>query len=1196
MAEAASIVVAESTHVGSGIFSCAALLVISLLVVLLLRYFLPLRTTPAYLLAPIFLALALPASIILLVPIDLASSAGTNPSGPRGIWLPEERFFYSLRQNGRYQLYVFGSGAIGLVYFFIQSGVRLTSIKALVMALAYCWGLVLAIYLMGHGLVAVPRRFFHNASISGKLRRLQHKAPEIHDKLTDAIHDLEELELQVIHLRQRRGGTSREFQEWIDDLGDIIGLNNRSRELPNLSPQIEPSIPTVITVRYLAELTMRLKQARHKRLRFVDAWDRLVQDAANTQAILDSGASKRLEFSRAPPHASIWERYTLLTPYTRYVLYFHVLPINSYFLGLVHSLGSICVIWSELVKIGDPKLSLIGLTVVHHTSSDRGQISFGGQVMAAGWILYMCASALTSVSDAKVWGDRALVRRNTYGESACWYASQIAKLTVPLAYNFVTLLPPPIYRNTTFYNFLGRLINLTPLGTGFDHIFPMFILIPVLATLFNLYGKVENLLGFGMIENESMEDELVGGVGGWREGRDLIERELSGDSFVNGRFSILSRTDRIFPPPLTGAGGVVPSTAIKARNSVAVSTSASASRTAQSSRPLRPLPSTEDSIPEGESFLADFAHRVRNTFDTVDAPRWVKGMKRPKWMSIMDGDGEERENSSFSRVGVSEPGRQAFGGARPKEQKALERNDSPSTIQPTSRLEILRYRYHHGTNLGSIFVLEQWFSLSMFIDGAGSGSELDAVNASLRQSGLIATRQKWEDHWNTAVSDSDWDWLVNSAHCILNLFLMLLRGAPGKMVDSRAGTTIRLPIGYFNLGPAYCSGTPFDGQPALVYADAWAIIKTFVSKTQSHGIGVLIDLHALPGGANGSAHSGTPSSQAALWDNPANLALSQKCLMFIAELKDGVVGLELCNEAVTNAPGMYGWYDSVITAVGQFNPSLPIYIPDAWNLPSGISYTDSEGSLKTGSANPVIIDTHKYYCFSERDKQQSPQQIIARIAKELGELDGHDGSVVDHGATQVVVGEYSCVLDNQSRLIVDPSQRARLLSQFGQAQIKRWQQRSSECYFWTYKMDWMDGGEWGLSQHTKFSNITPPTYLTLREDQVRAKIADAWKSQNLARGDAQTAHNLYLDQRAPRIRMEHWRFGTGWDIGFSDALSFFETRVSGVLPGTGADKIGMLDIWVKKRIIESGQGGQYLWEFEQGLRQGVSDFYRLTNV
>ena len=38
-------------------------------------------------------------------------------------------------------------------------------------------------------------------------------------------------------------------------------------------------------------------------------------------------------------------------------------------------------------------------------------------------------------------GNRALVKRQTYAESACWYSLQVAKLTVPLSYNFITMLP-----------------------------------------------------------------------------------------------------------------------------------------------------------------------------------------------------------------------------------------------------------------------------------------------------------------------------------------------------------------------------------------------------------------------------------------------------------------------------------------------------------------------------------------------------------------------------------------------------------------------------------------------------------------------------------------------------------------------------------------------------------------------------------
>lgn len=86
-----------SSPVGSEVFACIALLVLSLAVLLLLRHYLPLRTTPAFLLVPIFFALWLPASIVLLVPIDLASSDSDNDVGNRGIWLPQRAILVSWR-------------------------------------------------------------------------------------------------------------------------------------------------------------------------------------------------------------------------------------------------------------------------------------------------------------------------------------------------------------------------------------------------------------------------------------------------------------------------------------------------------------------------------------------------------------------------------------------------------------------------------------------------------------------------------------------------------------------------------------------------------------------------------------------------------------------------------------------------------------------------------------------------------------------------------------------------------------------------------------------------------------------------------------------------------------------------------------------------------------------------------------------
>jgi len=54
---------------------------------------------------------------------------------------------------------------------------------------------------------------------------------------------------------------------------------------------------------------------------------------------------------------------------------------------------------------------------------------------------------------------------------------------------------------------------------------------------------------------------------------------------------------------------------------------------------------------------------------------------------------------------------------------------SPPSPQSPTPLSILRHRLHHGTNLGSIYVLEKWLFPHMFESSATGDSELDAVTA-----------------------------------------------------------------------------------------------------------------------------------------------------------------------------------------------------------------------------------------------------------------------------------------------------------------------------------------------------------------------------------------------------------------------------------------------------------------------------------
>lgn len=705
--------------VGSNIFFAFALCSISALVLLLLRRFLTIRATPAYLLVPIFLALALPASVVLLVPIDLASSA-RNGTGPKAIWLPDRmvlvcwriaywlifmltwyvhlydlisrvaryvnapfanlfrahrailpllgeyvdsgyrdpkaRILYSLRCNARYQLIVLTCAVVGLIYISISIGFDPTSIKGTVMALAYVWGLVLAIYLMGHGLVSIPRNLFRNANVSGRLKRIQAHAPKVHDRLMDAVNELESLNSQVAQLQQRKTGTARDFQEWIEDLSETPGSGSGDVRVPILeTPETSGSVPSVITERYLADLTRRLQRARHMKARFVDEWDRVVTLAADLQAIINSSASKKLEFGSGPRRSSWMPKAKFLNPYLRYHLYANVIPILRLIFGAIFAAASVCIVWSELIKSLAPQFTAVTLTVIPKWR-DEQPLGFGSQVIASLWLLYMCSAALVGVSDVKVWGNRALVRRNTYGESACWYASLVARLTVPIAYNFLTFLPKDFRRTTTFYEFLGRLINLTHLGKGFDYVFPIFILLPVCATLFNLYGRVKNICGFGLAEDDDMHDvenNPAGyGMGGWREGRDLIERELNGF----GSLAVSSRggrstwaSDRSDDDPLGSSR-------------LRVATGEGSRSPCPTQRPVTAPTVVDGEEEEEENFFQSFAHRVRNTFETTNKPQWLQGepFRLPRWMS---GDNNTTEEGGVTRLfgGRAVPGRLRLG-------------------------------------------------------------------------------------------------------------------------------------------------------------------------------------------------------------------------------------------------------------------------------------------------------------------------------------------------------------------------------------------------------------------------------------------------------------------------------------------------------------------------------------------------------
>ncbi|KAI6935202.1 hypothetical protein KC348_g6313, partial [Hortaea werneckii] len=154
---------------------------------------------------------------------------------------------------------------------------------------------------------------------------------------------------------------------------------------------------------------------------------------------------------------------------------------------------------------------------------------------------------------------------------------------------------------------------------------------------------------------------------------------------------------------------------------------------------------------------------------------------------------------------------QQHGGGGGGGQQPLQPGQPPAGgMQPPSQADVTRYRYHHGANFGSLFILERWLCGHMFPEGSEGSSERAAVKAWVKKEGMDSTRERFEKHWNEWIRDSDLQWLR----------------------DNKC-TTIRLPIGYFTLGPAYCKDTAFEKYSA-VYENAWEAVKKLIHRCHSH--------------------------------------------------------------------------------------------------------------------------------------------------------------------------------------------------------------------------------------------------------------------------------------------------------------------------------------------------------------------------
>ncbi|KDQ60739.1 glycoside hydrolase family 5 protein [Jaapia argillacea MUCL 33604] len=345
--------------------------------------------------------------------------------------------------------------------------------------------------------------------------------------------------------------------------------------------------------------------------------------------------------------------------------------------------------------------------------------------------------------------------------------------------------------------------------------------------------------------------------------------------------------------------------------------------------------------------------------------------------------------------------------------------DIPQKFVPfdQTRANVFRYRQQQSVNLGSWFVHESWMTPSLYRCAAGKKiSELDIASG---WGSTDAARTLLEKHWDSFITQADFDYLANIG---IN--------------------TVRLPIGYWSLGPAYCQDTPF-AQVADVYQNAWSRVVNAIIMADKANIGVLVDLHGAPGSQNGQPHSGISDGQTNLFDDPSNINKTIGVLSFLMQqlaYVSNVVGIQILNEP-QNVPSLPDFYTQAITAMRQITPegsSFPLYLHDGFDLERFSDYIASRTDF-------VVEDHHSYFVFTSSDAAESASDHSADVQSSIA------GSLAAASAKQrrnLVVDEWSCALTAQS--LSGEADRKQAQESFCTDQMNVYAGSTAGWAFWSY--------------------------------------------------------------------------------------------------------------------------------------------------
>lgn len=409
----------------------------------------------------------------------------------------------------------------------LRGGLQGLPLGDIIIGIANAYGLLLVVFMLGYGMIALPRGLWFRADSAGMLEALYFQAPDAWASAQDSLYDLRTLVTAVDNAYER--GTS----------GDSNEAGNGQEETANFLDHVKSLVPSNVEgngqqVEFVIDLSIKsISNLNAKLLRAIaryDAtageWERICNDIEHYRSVMggiatvevtdDAGCTSRLYYK--------WR-------------------FSAYADKTLKGAAAICTILSAImfwciITIPVPDsipMSPWGVIVVN-TSGGLDTFIFSFVPLA-----YMSTCTFLSLFQFNWCKSATLTVKRTDASGLLFNAYYLCRLQFCLGFNFLLILDWPVAQNgaafvqepnTAFHSVIGNMEG--PAGGivwYFLRFIPLLIAFFAASTFFNIHSKVLSCIGVDAFVRPRKGDAEH--AERMEEGRKLVDRQLSRSAATN---------------------------------------------------------------------------------------------------------------------------------------------------------------------------------------------------------------------------------------------------------------------------------------------------------------------------------------------------------------------------------------------------------------------------------------------------------------------------------------------------------------------------------------------------------------------------------------------------------------------------------------------------------------------------------------